>query len=85
MPKRTGTSHALAAFVMLVGGTYLKDVLKLYVDAGDVATVVADAAGTVAAHPDVDATAESVTLVMTGLVVAALAFVWGYAYHRTVL
>jgi hypothetical protein len=70
MPKRTGASHALAAFVMMVGGTYLKDVLKLYVDAGDVATVVADAAG---------------TLVMTGGVVALLAFVWGYAYHRTVL
>ncbi|WP_256296951.1 hypothetical protein [Haloarchaeobius salinus] len=85
MPKRTGASHAVAAFVMMVGGTYLKDFLKRYVDAGDLATVVADAAGTVAAHPDIDATAETVTLVLSAAVVAGLAFVWGYAYHRTVL
>ncbi|WP_267640569.1 hypothetical protein [Haloarchaeobius amylolyticus] len=85
MPTRSGASHAASAFVMLLGGTYLKDYLKLFVDAEDIARTVESLAQTIAANPDIVATADTVSIVLSGVVVAVLAFVWGVAFHVKVL
>jgi hypothetical protein len=81
MPHRTGASHAAASFVALVAGSYLKDVLKLYVDATDLVSVIRDVAGTVVGHPAVAVTPETASLTLAAVAVGVLAFVWGVAYH----
>ncbi|WP_439027273.1 hypothetical protein [Haloarchaeobius sp. DT45] len=40
MPTRSGASHALSAFVVLLGGTSLGDYVELSVDATDIAATV---------------------------------------------
>lgn len=85
MPHRTGVSHAAAALVAMVSASYLKDVLKQFVTARDL-IAYANATGLRAADR---VAAVATTDLMTGVgaagLLVVLTFVWGWAYHHSVI
>lgn len=85
MPHRTGASHAAAALAAMVSASYLKDVLKQFVTARDL-VAYANAAGVSAAERvGAVATTDLVTGVGAVGLLVGLTFVWGWAYHHSVI
>ena len=81
MPSRTGLSHAAAAVVVLMIGPLIKRLLELLLSTQDIATIINSLGSLVSEHPFVPLEGNLTTTVLYVLVVAALAFIWGYAYH----
>ncbi|MFC6786569.1 hypothetical protein ACFQFH_11930 [Halobaculum halobium] len=85
MPHKTGASHAIAALAAMVSASYLKDVLKHLVSARDLVAYanvagvhLADRIGAASVMDTVAGGAAAVLLVF-------LTFVWGWAYHHSVI
>ena len=81
MPSRTGLSHAAAAVVVVIISPVIKRLLELLLSTRDIATIMNSLGELVSGHPFVPLEGNLATTVLYILVVAALAFIWGYAYH----
>ncbi|WP_348607269.1 hypothetical protein [Halobaculum rarum] len=85
MAHRTGASHAIAALAAMVSASYLKDVLKHLVSARDL-VAYANAAGVqLADQVGVASATDTVAGVAAAGLLVALTFVWGWAYHHSVI
>ena len=85
MPHRTGASHAIAALAAMVSASYLKDVLKHLVSAREL-VAYANAAGVhLVDQIGVANATDTVAGVAAAALLAALTFVWGWAYHHSVI
>jgi len=85
MPHRTGASHAIAALAAMVSASYLKDVLKHLVSAREL-VAYANAAGVqLADRVGVASATDTVAGVAAVGLLVVLTFVWGWAYHHSVI
>jgi len=85
MPHRTGASHAVAALAAMVSASYLKDVLKHLVSTRDL-VAYANAAGVqLANRVGVASATDTVAGVAAVGLLVVLTFVWGWAYHHSVI
>ncbi|MXR40096.1 hypothetical protein GRX01_01815 [Halobaculum sp. WSA2] len=85
MPHRTGVSHAVAALAAMVSASYLKDVLKHLVSARDL-VAYANAVGVqLADQVGVASATDTVAGVAAVGLLVVLTFVWGWAYHHSVI
>jgi hypothetical protein len=85
MPHKTGASHVLAALVAMVSTSYLNDILQRFVSTREL-LVYANAVTQraierfgVAVSPDL------LPAIASAVLISALVFVWGWAYHRRVI
>lgn len=81
MPRWTGFSHAAAALTVLLVGPLIKRMIEILVRTQDVRTSVQSVATTINTHPLIPLTEDLTTTALYVVIICALAFIWGYAYH----
>ncbi|SHG68578.1 hypothetical protein [Halobaculum gomorrense] len=85
MPHKTGASHAIAALAAMVSASYLKDVLKHVVSAREL-VAYANAAGVhLVGQVGVASATDTIAGGAAAALLVALTFVWGWAYHHSVI
>ncbi|QZX98275.1 hypothetical protein [Halobaculum rubrum] len=85
MPHRTGVSHAIAALAAMVSASYLKDVLKHFVSTRDLVAYASTAGVQLVDRVGVTSATDTVAGVAAVGLLVVLTFVWGWAYHHSVI
>lgn len=85
MPHRTGVSHAIAALAAMVSASYLKDILKHFVSARDLVAYANVAGIQVADQVGMASATDTVAGVAAAGLLVVVTFVWGWAYHHSVI
>ena len=81
MPRWTGFSHAAAALTVLLVSPLIKRMVEILVRTRNIRTTVQSAATTINTHPLIPLTENLIATALYVVIICALAFVWGYAYH----
>ena len=85
MPHKTGASHVLAALVAMVSTSYLNDILQRFVSTRELLVYTNTAAQRAIERFGVAVSPDLLPAIASAVLISALVFVWGWAYHRRVI
>ncbi|WP_367996057.1 hypothetical protein [Haloferax volcanii] len=77
MPRRPGTSHSIVALLAIISGSYLTDLVKLYVNAQDILRAINNIPVLLVQQSLVGITPEKLSFAIVASTVAISSSIWG--------